>query len=325
MRVRAAAVGIFSFGMALAVVRPAIGQEWRGRARVEGQVTDDKGQPIQGATVSLRWTRSGKGGPDMKTDSKGRWVFFGLAGGGWNIEIQAPGFIPKKTGADLSEVERNPTIVTKLDPAPKEEAPAQATHEEFRVGGKAVSKETMQAIEKGNAAFSEKKFAEAREAYQVALLELPDSEPLIMRLSAAFEGEGNTELALKYAKQAADLDPNDIHAWFLIATIELQNGNLEAGKAALDKVPPEKITNPEVYMNLGIVLFNKKKAGEAEVAFSKAIAMSADLADAYYYRGLSRLQMGHKADAKADFHKYLELAPNGSEAKDVKELLNATR
>ncbi|HTO86429.1 MAG TPA: tetratricopeptide repeat protein [Thermoanaerobaculia bacterium] len=325
MRVRSA-VGFLVCGMALVFARPAFGQEWRGRARVEGQVTDDKGQPIAGATVSLRWTRSGQGGPDIKTDAKGRWVFFGLSGGGWNIEIQAPGFIPKKTGADFSEVERNPTIITKLDPAPKEAAPAgPATHEEFRVGGKTVSKETMEAIEKGNAAFQEKKFAEAREAYQVALLELPDSEPLIMRLSAAFEGEGNTELALKYARQATSLDATDIHAWFLVATIELQNGNLEAGKAALEKVPPEKVTNPEVYMNLGIVLFNKKKSAEAEVAFGKALAISPDLADAYYYRGLARLQQGHKADAKADFHKYLELAPNGSEAKDVKELLNATR
>ncbi|MEP6994761.1 MAG: tetratricopeptide repeat protein, partial [Acidobacteriota bacterium] len=113
--------------------------------------------------------------------------------------------------------------------------------------------------------------------------------------------------------------------WLLIATIELQEGNLDAGKAALAKIPPEKITTPDVYMNMGIVLFNKKKAAESEAAFDRAIAMKADMADAHYYRGLARLSQNKKAEAKADLLKYLELDPNGSESKDVKELLTTIK
>ena len=144
-----------------------------------------------------------------------------------------------------------------------------------------------------------------------------------MRVAAVYAAESNYTEALKYARRASELDPADTYTWMLIATIEMQNGNIDAGKAALDKIPPEKVTQPDVYLNLGILLYNKKKSAEAEVAFGKALAISPDLPDGYYYRGLSRLQLKNKAGAKADFQKYLELAPNGSESKDVKELLNS--
>jgi tetratricopeptide (TPR) repeat protein len=74
---------------------------------------------------------------------------------------------------------------------------------------------------------------------------------------------------------------------------------------------------------MGILLYNKKKPQEAEAAFNKALGIQPDLADAYYMRGLARLQLKRKAEAKADLQKYLELSPNGSEAKDVREILKA--
>jgi regulator of sirC expression with transglutaminase-like and TPR domain len=40
-------------------------------------------------------------------------------------------------------------------------------------------------------------------------------------------------------------------------------------------------------------------------------------------RGLARLQLKKKTEAKADLQKYLELAPNGADAKDVREILKA--
>ena len=193
------------------------------------------------------------------------------------------------------------------------------------MGGKTISKETSEAIEKGNAAFAAKDLPVARENYLIALKELPDNEAIVRRVAAVYSAEGNNAEALTYARRASELDPNDVYAWMMIANIEMSNGNVDAGKAALDKIPPDKVTQPDVYLNMGIVLFNKKKSAEAEVAFDKALAISPDLPDPYYYRGLARLQLKNKAGAKADFEKYLELAPNGSESKDVKELLNSIR
>src|SRR5439155_18319207 len=87
--------------------------------------------------------------------------------------------------------------------------------------------------------------------------------------------------ALKYARQIVGKDPANTTSWLMIAELETQKGNLAAGKEALEKVPPEKITDPIVYMNLGIVCYNKNQPSEAAHYFTKAIEMKNDLSEAY--------------------------------------------
>jgi len=313
---------LFALG---AAAPAALAQDWRGgKARVDGVVKNEKGEPIEGAKVSLRWGKSSHGGPDLTTDKKGRWAFIGVVGGPWDIDFQAAGYQPKKISVDLQEGSRNPTVEIQMDAAKGAPAPAagEAT-EEISVGGKKISKETASAIEAGNQAMGAKNWAGARENYLKALTELPDNLPLLQRVAAAYLGEGNLDEALRYAKQVTEKDPNEYGAWRMIAEIELQRGNLEAGTAALQKVPADKITDAQPYLNVGILLLNKKKPAEAEAAFDKAIAVQATMADAYYYRGLARMHQKKNAEAKADFQKALELAPDSPDAKDIRDLLKS--
>lgn len=304
----------------LATAAGLLGQEWAtGKARVEGTVKDEKGEPIEGCKVSLRWGKSSHGGPDVTTDKKGKWSYYGLAGGPWNLDFQAAGYKVRSISAQFSEGTRNPAVEIQLEPLPKEQAP----HQEFRVAGKTISKETAEAIDKGGAAFDAKDYAAAREAYLKAATELPDNAALLQRVAACYYGESNYEEALKYARLVTEKDPGNSSAWMMVAEIELQRGSLEAGRAALDKVPEGKIKDPEPYFNIGVLLLNKKKPAEAVPAFDKAIAVKPDYADAYYYRGLARLQEKKNAEAKADLQKYLELAPEGPDAKDVRDILKS--
>jgi tetratricopeptide (TPR) repeat protein len=268
-------ISFLALSFLLASAPALLAQEWRGgRARVEGSVKNDKGEPIAGARVSLRW-KAHTDGPDLTTDKKGKWADLGLVGGPWNIDFEAPGFLTKQISVELKEGERNPPIEVQLQPAQP------LAREELLVGGKKISPSTAEAIEKGNAAIAAKNYAEAREAYLKAVAELPDNTPLLMRLAAADYGEGNAGEAVNYARKVVEKDPQDAVAWRMIAEIELQRGNLEAGKAALEKVPSEKIKDSQPYLNLGILLYNKKKSEEAEAALTTAIRIQPDLADAY--------------------------------------------
>lgn len=315
-------VGVLAVLVAAGGVAAAGGQDWRGgRARVEGSVKNDKGEPVEGCKVEMRWGRSSHTGPDLTTDSKGKFAIFGLAGGPWDVDFQAPGYQTKKISVSLSETGRNAPIDVQLEPQPKAAEPAPAAAPQVLVGGKKISKETADAIEAGNAAMGAKNWAAARENYQKAVVELPDNGPLLERIAATYLADGKTDDALKWARQAAEKDPNDSTAWRMVAEIELQKGNLEAGMAALDKVPADKITDPQPYLNVGILLMNKKKPSDAVAAFDRAIAIKPDLADAYYYRGLCHLQMKHNGEARTDLRKALELAPDGPDAKDIKDLL----
>ena len=322
---RAALRVVAGVALAALVTAPAslLAQDWRGgKARVDGIVKGTKGEPIEGCKVSLRWGRSTHGGPDLTTDKKGRWAIFGLVGGPWDIDFEAPGYQTKKISVDLQEGARNPSVEMELEPA-AQAAPAAAAPAEVQisVGGKKISKETAAAIEAGNQAMAAKNWAGARENYVKALAELPDNTPLLQRVAAAYLGENNVDEALRYAHQITEKDPQESGAWMMIAEIELQRGNLEAGKVALDKIPPDKITNPQPFLNVGILSINAKKPAEAEPAFDRAIAIKPDLADAYYYRGLARMQLKKNTEAKADLQKALELAPNGPDAKDIRDLL----
>jgi tetratricopeptide (TPR) repeat protein len=308
--------------LATALAAPLAAQEWRGRARVDGQVKNDKGEPVEGCVVKLRWGKSGHGGPDEKTDKKGKWAIFGLAGGPWDLDFDAPGYKTRQIQVTLSETGRNDSVEVALEPAPQ--AAAVAPTQEILVGGQKISKETALAIEAGNAAMTAQNWPVARENYVKALGELPDNASIIERVAVAYLAEGNKDEALRYARLASEKAPADTQPWQIIAELEIEKGNAEAGLAALDRVPREKILDPALYLNAGISLYNSKKLPEAIGAFDKAIAVKPD-ATAYYYRGLAELQQKKNAEAKADFQKALELAPDGPDAKDIKELLKSIR
>jgi tetratricopeptide (TPR) repeat protein len=320
MRLRLVSIG---FALAVALVSSATAQEWKGRGRVDGVVKNDKGEPVAGATVKLRWGKSGRGGPDLTTDAKGKWAIFGIAGGPWDIDFEAPGYKARQIQVSLSEGGRNETVSVQLEPAPvAAPAPAAAGAPQFEVGGKMISAEANAAIEAGNAAVAAKNWTAARENYLKAIAELPDNASLLNRIAYAYLGEGNKDEAQRYAKMAAEKAPQDSGPWQLIAELEIEKGNADEGLAALAKIPPEKIVDSTLYLNAGIALFNKKRLPEAEAAFDKALAVKPD-ASAYYYRGLTRYQEKKMADAKADLQKSLEMAPNSPDAKDIQELLKS--
>lgn len=308
--------------LALLAASALSAQDWTGRGRLEGNVKDPDGKPIPDATISLRWT-DGKG-PDVKANEKGHWARMGLNGGMWNVDISAPGFQTRKTSYNVSQAGRNEPINVTLEKAVPQEAP----HEELSVGGKKISKETAEAIEKANQSWNAKNWPDARANYEKVLADLPDNEGVLEHLEFACYNAKQYDDALKYAKQVVALAPDNTNSWLVIAEIELQKGDLDAGKAAIEKVPDDKITDPGPYLNMGINYYNKNRGAEAEQWFTKAIAKapeSPDNADAYYYRGLSRYAEKHADDAKADFEKYLQLAPAGANADTVKELLNSMK
>src|SRR5512132_1018954 len=70
-------------------------QARRGEARVDGRVLNDKGEGIGNAKLTFR--RNGAGPEAVMSKSNGRWAYLGLASGSWDIDVEAPGYMPYKT------------------------------------------------------------------------------------------------------------------------------------------------------------------------------------------------------------------------------------
>ncbi|MEP6802439.1 MAG: carboxypeptidase regulatory-like domain-containing protein [Acidobacteriota bacterium] len=331
-------------------------QAWRGgRGRLDGTVVDQNGNPVVDAVVQLRLKGEGT---DLKTDKSGKWAVLGINGGAWSIDVSAPGFQTFKTTVQVSEVLRVPMMKIQMVAAVKQEA----TEASITVGGRKISPETAAAIEKGNVAMRaadelskaydacrsapkpgedspeaqeacsksaqssrSAKLIEAQEAFGLALKDLPDNGSILTNLELAYYLNGNLDEASKYARQIVAQNPADAPSWMMIAKVELERGHFDAGKEALSHVPEEKLTDPIPFLNMGILYYNKKRSADAEESFTKAIARRADLSEAYYYRGLARMQGKNNAGAKADFQKYMQMDPKGKDADTVKDILKTIK
>jgi tetratricopeptide (TPR) repeat protein len=123
-------------------------------------------------------------------------------------------------------------------------------------------------------------------------------------MGIALTSEGNAWLKLKKNKEAiacyeraATFDPHPATAWFNICATEYNTGNMEDAVAAADKCIAIDPTKVDAYFIKGSCLF-----GNAAVDATGKMVVSAET--------ISVLK------------KYLELAPNGAHAGDVKQMLD---
>ena len=76
-----------------------------------------------------------------------------------------------------------------------------------------------------------------------------------------------------------------------------------------------------VLLNLGIKSYNEGALDAALAQFERAVTENPQLPEAYYFRGLAHLALGHTAEARADFEKLLEIAPDHARAAEAREFL----
>ena len=311
-----------------AVITLSAGQDWRGNNRLSGTVVDAKtGAPVKGAKLMLRIQKGTKSGPDVVTDNNGKWAILGLGAGPWNIDVQADGYTLRQMSTAVMEGQRLPPMKIEIESAAPVAATAEAAPapEQIRIGGQPVTKEVADAVEAGNALLGEKKFKEAATQYEKAVAAVPTAMPLQLALARAYYGAGNLKKAIAAMDVVYKSDPADTQKALLYANMLLENGQLDAGKAIVEKLPAGALTDPMPIINIGIVMMNKKQPAAAAEYFTKALVIDPKSVDGYYYRGLASIQANKAKQAKPDLLKVIELAPGSDQAKDAKEYLKSIK
>lgn len=349
---------LVSLALSLLIAIPATAQV-RGVGRLQGNVVDkNTGKPIAGATVTITLP-SGTQPIVVKTDSRGHWAALGLTSGVWNIDISANDYVTGRGTASVSEVSSAPSIKTELEPEVKQEAavapavpsvPKEAvdaikegeqliklkagdvvTNTQSTAAGTATSvTHTVTADDvKENAKRAVLDFEKALPMIPEDTPELRDVKNQVLQvLAQAYYRAGDLKGAIETFEKLDATDPwtttsDPAHTTreVLLANLYLENGQLDKGKAILDKLPPSAMTDPTAYINIGILFLNKKNASDAAAYFTRAIDLDPKRAEGYYYRGLAELQLRKNKEAKADFEQVLALAPDSPEAHDSKQLL----
>jgi thioredoxin-like negative regulator of GroEL len=321
---------IFCLAIALisAASMLAASEDWRGSNRLAGYIVDkNTGKPVPNAKVMLRIQKGGQGGPDVTADANGKWAVLGMSSGSWNLDVEAPGYIIRQIGGlQVREGQRVPPMKIEMDPAVV--APAAAAEaapaEEVKIGGQVVSKDIADAVEAANAAVNAKNYKDAIPAYEKASAAMPAFMPIRFALARAYYGAGDLKKAVAAMSDVYNAEPANGRNALLYANMLLEDGQLEKGKAIVDKLPADAV-DATALTNIGIVLMNKKQPAAARDYFTKVIDANPKDAEGYYYRGLATIQAGKAKEAKADLLKVIELAPASDQAKEAQEYLKSIK
>lgn len=291
----------------------------RGKARLQGQIVEEgTGKPVAGAKITVSMADGSTEPIIVKSNDKGRWSALGLVGGQWNVDIDAEGYQPSRKGpVSVSEVSMMPAM--KIEIA-KKVVEAEVPASEIKTAP-SVPQEAVDAVNAGQDFLAAGQYKEAVAELEKALPHLPDNMGLKQVLAQAYYKVGELKKAISMLEIVRAADAANTGIALLLTNLYLEDGQLDKGRETLAAVPAHEISDPTVYLNIGILFLNKNDPGEATTFFTKAIDLDMSKFEGYYYRGLAHVQNKKLQDAKKDLQKVVELAPDSTEAKDAKEIL----
>ena len=330
----------------LLLAGPVLAQDWAGRGRLQGVVTDEEGNPLKGAKVTLFKGEPGRGPKPMETNKKGRWSYLGLSHGQWNVLIEYPGLVQSEGSVPVNEFGVSETVKVELRKIPEQQLQEEAAVQAVRM------------LDEGNALLTAGEFAAARGVYEAALEKLQPEYHHLVKIGIANShlNEGNAalavstleplltehggELQLQHAlarayyqadqvdksltmlKTIADADPEDVDTLRLLIDLLVRADREVEAQAYMERLPEGETLSADTVLNTGIKLYNNGDLDGALAQFDRAASDNPDIPEVYYFRGLVNLGKEQNEAAVSDFKRFLELAPDHTNAAEAQQFLS---
>jgi tetratricopeptide (TPR) repeat protein len=286
----------------------AYSQAHKGQGRVNGVVTDEQGNPLEGVTIKL-YLEKVQSGFETETDKEGEWKAWWIRGGTWKIDFEKPGYMPHKLDAVVNEWKKNPPIRVTMK----------------KVEGAVLTEELVKALNEGNELFDQMKYQEAMSSYQKILQEFPDAYIINKNIGNCYFQLEQYEKAEEHYKKVLEKDPDDQEIMMLIGNTYTNRG--ENGKASewYQKIDFEKISDPTVLYNIGSNFYSNQKYEDALKYYKRAVEIKPDFLDALYQLGLVHLTLSNYQDSIQVFEKYLEKDPDSERSVQVRNFIEFLR
>jgi tetratricopeptide (TPR) repeat protein len=117
-----------------------------------------------------------------------------------------------------------------------------------------------------------------------------------------------------FCRQILSIEPDQIDAIYLLATVHARGGRWQEALANFDKALSIRADFPEALANRGVVLGRLGRLGEAADGFRKALALKPKFAEANYNYGNILFELKRFEEAAEQYAKALSLNPNYAEA-----------
>ena len=282
--------------------------------RVGGQVKDDTGQPIKGATVTAENPNASPSSFTATTDDKGRFSIIGLRTGPWKFTVQAPGFASESGSMQVNTIGApNPPLSFNLK---KGGGGASAG----ALGGVAA-KDLQAELANADSLYNAQKWDESIAAYRAIMTKAPSLSVINLQIAAAYRNKKDYDAALAAYSDLLKADPNNDKAKIGVGMTNLEKGDIEAAEKTLRDASQSPNATREVFYNLGEVLFAKSKVDDAVVAYTRAAQIDPRWGKPLFALGKVALNKGDTKGAIDAFNKVVEVDPTSAEAVQAKAVV----
>jgi len=302
--------------LAVAMTSPASAQS---TGMLKGKVFDGKGQPIEGAKVTIEFKDGINRSYPGKTNKKGEYTQIGLPPGNYKVtaEKEKVGVQSQDCRVRLGETSE---VNFKLDAATsgptKEDVARVATIKKLFDDGVAASRA-------GDNDTALAKFTEA-----VAVL--PTCYDCYYNIGYAYAQKKEYDKAEEAFKKSIELKGDYIEAYNGLAQIYNVQKKFDDAQAASQKAAALATAGGgaaggggvDALYNQGVIAWNAGKAEDAKKSFEEALKADPKHSNSHYQLAMCLINLGKLPEAVTEFESYLQLAPDGQYAAQVKAMLS---
>jgi tetratricopeptide (TPR) repeat protein len=306
----------FAMFLGLAIAMPALAQS---TGMVKGVVKDDKGQPVDGAKVTIEMSGGTGRRFETKSNKKGEFIQIGLQSGQYKLT------------AEKDKLASQPATVNVRVNSPGEAelilgvASAAMTKE-----GQAKALAMKKAFDEGVALSQAGKHDEAIAKFNEAIAANPNCYDCYNNIGYSYSQKKDWTNAETAYKKSTEVKPDDANAFNGLATV--YNAQRKFDEAAAASAKATQLGggaaaaggggNADALYNQGVILWNSGKVAEAQKAFEGAVQANPSHAEAHYQLGMALVNQGNMAGAATEFETYLKLSPDGPNAATAKSLVS---
>jgi tetratricopeptide (TPR) repeat protein len=303
--------------VALTIALPAAAQM---TGMVKGTVKDEKGNPVDGAKISIDFEGGVTSHRETKSNKKGEFVQIGLASGVYKVTAEKEGIGAQVLPAQvrLGGAAELAFVLSKKTAGPTKEELAKNTEL------KKAFDEGVAASKAGNTDDAIAKFSRAAELSSTC-------GDCYYNLGYAYSQKKDWEKAEAAYKKAIEIKADYFEAYNGLANIYNTQRKFEEAAAASAKASELSAAaggaaaagggNANALYNQGVILWNGGKIPDAKKQFEAAVKADPNHAEAHYQLGMALLNEGALAQAVPEFETYLKLAPEGPNAATAKAMV----
>ena len=301
--------------VAVAMTSPATAQS---TGMVKGKVFDGKGQPIEAAKVTIEFKDGISRVYTVKSNKKGEYTQIGLPPGNYKVTAEK-----EKVGAQSYDcrVKLGDTAEVNFQLAPGTSGPTK--EDAAKVAAiKKLFDEGVAASRSGDNDTALAKFTEAANV-------MPTCYDCYYNIGFAHAQKKDYDKAEEAFKKSIELKADYPEAYNGLAQIYNAQKKFDEAQAASQKAAALATaggaaasgSGVDALYNQGVIAWNAGKAEDAKKAFEEALKADPKHANSHYQLAMCQINLGKLPEAVAEFELYMQFAPDGQYAAQVKAML----